>query len=305
VGYDNIQAIVGGSILGKALIFLFILKFVSWAISLGSGTSGGTLAPLFTIGGGLGSVLGAAALSIFPGIGIDVRVAALVGMAAMFAGASRALLASVIFAFEVTHQPLSLLPLLGGCTSAFLISSLLMRHTIMTEKIARRGARVLAEYSTDFLDQVLVKDAATRDVVALAADDSLADVRAWFASHAAGTQHQGFPVLDRDGFFLGALTRRDILDSQAPESAPLRQILHGSPAIVFEDNSLREAADHIVNENVGRLAVVARGNPRRVTGWLTRSDILAAHRRRLADSAVSHREINIHTGGLDRHLTAL
>ena len=288
VGYDNIEAIVGGSILGKALIFLFVLKFVSWAISLGSGTSGGTLAPLFTIGGGLGSVLGAASLSIFPSLGIDVRVAALVGMAAMFAGASRALLASVIFAFEVTHQPLSLLPLLGGCTSAFLISSLLMRHTIMTEKIARRGARVLAEYSTDFLDQVLVKDAAIRNVVALAADDSLADVRAWLASQAPGTQHQGFPVLDRDGFFLGALTRRDILDSQAPESAPLRQILHGSPAIVFEDNSLREAADHIVNENVGRLAVVARGNPRRVTGWLTRSDILAAHRRRLADSAVPH-----------------
>ncbi len=293
VGYDNIENIVNGHILGRALIFLFVLKFVSWAISLGSGTSGGTLAPLFTIGGGLGSVLGAGALAVFPGLGVDIRVAALVGMAAMFAGASRALLASVVFAFEATHQPLSLLPLLGGCTAAFLISSLMMRNTIMTEKIARRGARVLAEYSTDFLDQVLVKNAATRDVVALAADDSLAKVRAWFASHAAGTEHQGFPVLDGEGNFLGAVTRREIFDATDPETSTLRKILKGSPAIVFEDNSLREAADHIVVEDVGRLAVVARDNPRKVTGWLTRSDILAAHRQRLKDSSISNREIRI------------
>lgn len=293
VGYDNIENIVGGSLVGKALIILFILKFVSWAISLGSGTSGGTLAPLFTIGGGLGLVLGAAALAIFPTIGLDVRVAALVGMAAMFAGASRALLASVVFAFEVTHQPLSLLPLLGGCTAAFLISSLLMRNTIMTEKIARRGARVLAEFSTDFLDQVLVKDAAIRNVVALAAEDSLGAVRAWFASHAPGSDHQGFPVLDQNGNLVGVITARKILDSQKPEATPLRRILKGSPAVVFEDNSLREAADHMVMEKVRRLAVVARNNPHKVTGWLTTNELLEAHRQRLDDSLVSNREIDI------------
>ncbi|MGC1485944.1 MAG: chloride channel protein [Candidatus Acidiferrum sp.] len=300
VGYDNIENIVSGNILGKALIFLFVMKFISWAISLGSGTSGGTLAPLFTIGGGLGSVLGAASLWVFPGLGIDVRVAALVGMAAMFAGASRALLASVVFAFEATHQPLSLLPLLGGCTSAFLISSLMMRHTIMTEKIARRGVRVLAEYSTDFLDQVLVKSAARRDVVALSADDTLAAMRTWFASHVAGTEHQGFPVLDRDGNFIGTVTRREILAAKEPETSPLRQIIKRPPTIAFEDNSLREAADHMVVENVGRLAVVARDNPRKVIGWLTRSDILSAHRQRLDDSSLSNREIDIRTVSLNR-----
>ncbi len=310
VGYDNIDNIVSGNILGTALISLFVLKFVSWAISLGSGTSGGTLAPLFTIGGGLGSILGAASLWLFPGLGIDVRVAALVGMAAMFAGASRALLASVVFAFEATHQPLSLLPLLGGCTSAFLISSLMMRNTIMTEKIARRGVRVLAEYSTDFLDQVLVKSAARRDVVALCADDTLAAARTWFASHAAGTEHQGFPVLDRDGDFIGTVTRREILAATEPETSPLRHIIKRPPAIAFEDNSLREAADHMVVENVGRLAVVARDNPRKVIGWLTRSDILSAHRQRLEDSSRrtasalmtlrSNREIDIRTIRLNR-----
>ena len=300
VGYDNIENIVAGNIVGRALIVLFLLKFVSWAISLGSGTSGGTLAPLFTIGGGLGGVLGVAALHMLPGLGIDPRVAALVGMAAMFAGASRALLASVVFAFETTRQPLSLLPLLGGCTAAYLISVLMMRHTIMTEKIARRGARVLAEYTVDYLDQVLVRDAAARKVVALAADDALASVRAWFSSRAPGTAHQGFPVHDRNGDLVGVLTRRDIFNTEEPESSQLWRIIKRPPAVVFEDNSLREAADHMVGEEVGRLPVVARDNPRKVVGWLTRSDLLTAHRQRLEDRSRAERALQIRTVRLDR-----
>ena len=300
VGYDNIENIVAGNVLGRALIFLFLLKFVSWAISLGSGTSGGTLAPLFTIGGGLGSVLGAAALHIFPELGIDVRVAALVGMAAMFAGASRALLASVIFAFETTRQPLSLLPLLGGCTSAYLISALMMRYTIMTEKIARRGARVLEEYTTDYLEQVLVRDVAARQVVALAADDTLASVRAWLSSHGPGTGHQGFPVHDNTGNLVGVLTRRDIFKTDEPETSQLWRIIKRSPAIVYEDNSLREAADHMAREDIGRLPVVSRENPRKVIGWLTRSDLLSAHRRRLEEASHAERALEIRTVRLDR-----
>ena len=300
VGYDNIENIVSGSIVGRALIVLFVLKFVSWAISLGSGTSGGTLAPLFTIGGGLGGVLGVAASHLFPDLGIDPRVAALVGMAAMFAGASRALLASVVFAFETTRQPLSLLPLLGGCTSAYLISALLMRHTIMTEKIARRGAAVPAEYTADYLDQVLVRDAASRQVVALAADDTLASVRAWLSSRTPGTGHQGFPVHDHNGNLVGVLTRRDIFNTQEPETSQLWRIIKRPPAIVFESNSLREAADHMVKEEVGRLPVVARDNPCKVIGWLTRSDLLSAHRQRLEDASRAERALEIRTVRLDR-----
>jgi CBS domain-containing protein len=221
-------------------------------------------------------------------------------MAAMFAGASRALLASVVFAFETTRQPLSLLRLLGGCTAAFLISSLLMRHTIMTEKIARRGARVLTEYAADYLDQVLVRDAATRDVVALAADDTLESVRAWLGSRVPGTGHQGFPVLDRDGNLAGVVTRRDLFDADEPGNLPLRKIVKSPPAIVFEDSSLREAADHMIREQIGRLPVVARDNPHRVTGWLTRSDLLNAHGQRLEDASRLDRHLSIRTIVLDR-----
>jgi H+/Cl- antiporter ClcA len=146
VGYDNIEHIVAGDMAGRALLFLCAMKFVSWSLSLGSGTSGGTLAPLFTVGGGLGALLGSLVARLLPAAGVDVRIAALVGMAAIFAGASRALLASVVFAFETTRQPLSLLPLLGGCAAAYLISCAIMRNSIMTEKIARRGVRVPDEW---------------------------------------------------------------------------------------------------------------------------------------------------------------
>ena len=146
VGYDNISNILAGNFTNAVLLSLVVLKFVSWSIALGSGTSGGTLAPLFTIGGGLGGLLGILCVHFFPGLGIDPRIAALVGMAAIFAGASRALLTSVVFAFETTRQPIGLLPLLGGCTAAFMISSLMMRYTIMTEKLARRGTHVPTEY---------------------------------------------------------------------------------------------------------------------------------------------------------------
>jgi len=147
---------------------------------------------------------------------------------------------------------------------------------------------------------VLVRDAARRQVVALAADDTLASVRAWLSSRAPGTGHQGFPVHDRNGDLVGVLTRRDIFNTAEPETSQLWRILKRPPAIVFDDNSLREAADHMVSQEIGRLPVVARENPRKVIGWLTRSDLLTAHRQRLQDASHSERALEIRTVRLDR-----
>jgi len=278
VGYDNIDDLVSGKMIGAAALLLCLFKFLSWSISLGSGTSGGTLAPLFTIGGACGVAIGGIASRALPHLRIDVRICALVGMAAIFAGASRALLASVVFAFETTLQPLGLLPLLGGCTAGYLVSSLLMRNTIMTEKLARRGVRVPSEYAADFLDLINVADAATAEVITVRADESITSLRARAAIH------QGFPVVDANGNLLGVLTRRDVLDPSKPDSMRAADLITRSPAIIFPDNSLREAADHMVRENVGRLPVVSRENPRRVIGFITRSDLLRAHERRLAEA---------------------
>ncbi|HEX5473994.1 MAG TPA: chloride channel protein [Vicinamibacterales bacterium] len=297
VGYDNITNTLDGNIVGGALLSLGILKFVSWAISLGSGTSGGTLAPLMTIGGALGGAAAPFIARAVPFAGIDARIAALVGMGAMFAGASRALLASVVFAFEATRQPMSLLPLLGGCTASFFISSLMMRHSIMTEKIARRGQRVLGEYSVDYLDTILVKDRASRPPEVLPGERLVGDVRKWITSRAPGSSHQGFPVVDASGLLIGVVTRRDLLDDAKPADKKVKDLIRRPPAVVFENSSLREAADHMVRENVGRLPVVTRDQPRRVTGMITRSDLLTAHKRRLIERDRAEQSLRIEIPG--------
>jgi CIC family chloride channel protein len=293
VGYDNIERIVSGDVVGTALLALVVLKFLSWAIALGSGTSGGTLAPLFTIGGGLGSVLGAAVIALAPTLGLDVRIAALVGMAAIFAGASRALLASVVFAFETTRQPMGLLPLLGGCSAAYLVSLLLMKHTIMTEKLARRGTRVDAEYAVDFLSQVLVREIASTDVVVLKASDPIEEVRDWMASRDPESLHQGFPVVDDSGALVGVVTRRNLLNLDLPIDSVVRDIITRPPVVIYDDNTAREAADHMVREQVGRLPVVKRSDPKHVVGIVTRSDLLSAHARRLAAADRASRQIEL------------
>ena len=157
VGYDNIARLLTGSTPLKVIIFLCALKYLSWSISLGSGTSGGTLAPLFTIGGALGALLGTVILSWFPDSGINIPTAALVGMAAMFAGASRAWLTSIVFALETTGQFNGLLPLLAGCVAAYFVSFFLMKGSIMTEKILRRGVKTPDAYEPDILRNVAVR----------------------------------------------------------------------------------------------------------------------------------------------------
>jgi CBS domain-containing protein len=242
---------------------------------------------LFTVGGGLGALFGSIAANLAPSLGIDVHVAALVGMAAIFAGASHALLAAVIFAFETTRQPMGLLPILAGSSTAYLIALFLLRGSIMTEKLARRGTPVSTEYVADFLDRVQVRDALTREVATIAGSQTLGEVRAWLATRSAPTVHQAFPVVDDDGGLLGVVNRYELLDAKGDNGMRVRELVISAPAVVYEENSLREAADHMVRTKVGRLPVVVRGEPRRIVGILSRSDLLSAHADRLDAAMVT------------------
>jgi H+/Cl- antiporter ClcA len=291
VGYTNIAAVLAGQIGLGTMLSLCVLKLVSWSIALGSGTSGGTLAPLFTIGGALGGVLGISIASVAPWLHVDPRMAALVCMAAIFAGASRAFLTSVVFAFETTQQPHGLLPLLGACAAAYLISGLMMRNTIMTEKIVRRGVRVPSDYAADYLDQIYVRDACSRNVVSLGADQTVGEIRTWLSSDGASTKHQGFPVVDKQGQLLGVVTRRQLYDASLADNALAASLVKRPPLVVREDHTLREAADHMVESEVGRLIVIARNAPHRMVGIVTRGDLLAAHAQRLKEARQASRHL--------------
>ncbi|HWS71555.1 MAG TPA: CBS domain-containing protein, partial [Thermoanaerobaculia bacterium] len=145
---------------------------------------------------------------------------------------------------------------------------------IMTEKLARRGVRVPAEYAADYLDGISVSAVCATDVVTLRADQTVDEARAIVATH------QGFPVVDEHERLIGVVTRRDFL---AAEAGTVRSLVTKPPAVIFPDSSLRDAADQMVRHNVGRLPVVAREEPTRVVGFLTRSDLLSAHAQRLTE----------------------
>jgi len=302
VGYENISDILMSRLTLSVAATSFLLKFISWSIALGSGTSGGTLAPLFTIGGGLGMVLGAAAARIFPGANVDPHVAALVGMAALFAGASRGLLTSAVFAYETTLQPLGLLPLLAGCTTAYFVSCLLMRNTIMTEKIARRGVDVPAEYLSDLLAFLKVSQVATSKVTILSADETVQSIRHRLSTGQPDWTHQGYPVVDADGNLLGVLTLRDFHDPTHNPGRPIGELIRRPPITIAPDATLRDAVNEMIVHDVGRLVVADPANRRKVVGIITRSDLLRAQRRALddmilAEPAVSWRRRRRRAGG--------
>ena len=187
-------------------------------------------------------------------------------MAAVFAGASRAVLTSVIFAFETTLQPMGLPPLLGGCLASLVVSGWLMPRTIMTEKIARRGVSVPAEYAADSLELVNVRAVATRAVTCLRGDETVEAARARLVAGGAVLLHHGFPVLDERGHLTGVVTLRDLHEppGSVRPSDPVQRLVRRPSVVVYADCNLRDAVDHMVRHGVGRLPVIERDDPGRV-----------------------------------------
>src|SRR5262249_37783598 len=163
VGYDNITHLLQGDMVLRAILLLLIVKGVIWAVALGSGTSGGVLAPLLIIGGALGALLGRLLPGSEPGLW------ALVCMAAMMGGTMRSPLTATLFAVELTGNFQVLLPVLVACLAAHTLTVLLLRRSILTEKIARRGHHVVREYSIDPFELARVGDVMIKTVDTLSA----------------------------------------------------------------------------------------------------------------------------------------
>jgi CBS domain-containing protein len=160
--------------------------------------------------------------------------------------------------------------------------------------------RVPAEYHADFLDTVLVRSAMSKSVVSLLANQTLGQVRAWVHSRAEGTSHQGFPVLDpQTHLVVGVLTRRQLLDDELSPEVAVGSLIRMPAKVIYDDLTLRDAADHMVNHDIGRLPVVSRSRPGQVIGMITRSDLLRAHRRRIADEESRVRLLGWRSNGQD------
>jgi CBS domain-containing protein len=271
VGYDNIEGALAGAFTWKAMIVLVVAKFVSWAVALGTGTSGGTLAPLMTFGSGLGWLITAGCAALAPSAGIDPRVGALVGMTAMFAGASRALMASIAFALESTQQIHAVVPIVAGVSIAYFVSCLLMRTTIMTEKLVRRGVTVASEYDVDPLAHVAVGTLATMTLHALQLEQTVGEALAELGRK--GYRHQAYPLVAGTRV-VGVVTARELLAADA--TTKLADIVKREPVVVTPSETARAAANRMAEEEVGRLVVVSDKDPGVPLGMITRSDVVRA-----------------------------
>ncbi|MVN21376.1 chloride channel protein [Mucilaginibacter arboris] len=272
VGYDNITSLLSGSLPLTIVLSLLFFKFLSWAIALGSGTSGGTLAPLLTLGGAAGAVLGALILSIFPNCGISIPLAALTGMAAMFAGASRAYLTSITFALEATMQSHALLPLLGACTASYLVSFFLMENTIMTEKIARRGVFTPDSFEPDSLGKLTVSQVMSANTRILREEDTVKHIKDWLSNNPSMQQNY-FIAVTREDTFAGILQLTDLYKQALEPENPVRTILKSSNAYIQPLDSLRKAVNIMSAAGLEILPVVSSAD-NKVTGVLTSGDIL-------------------------------
>jgi H+/Cl- antiporter ClcA len=275
VGYDNITHVLSGKMTLQLILTLGIMKFISWVIALGSGTSGGTLAPLLTIGGAIGAALGIAASALFPKMGINVTMAALIGMSAMFAGSSRALLTSIIFAIETTGQVNALLPLLAACIAAYFVSYFLMSNTIMTEKIARRGVKTPDIYKPDILEKITVQQVLS-DATVISGNTTIAEVRTWLQQE-KDQQGNYYIVVDPKGAFRGIVSGSNLFSMHHDVKQPIEALIKRKPVAVTPTDTLKIAVELMAMENVDVLPVIVPAN-NTVTGVLSYRDILAGYR---------------------------
>ncbi|MET3501706.1 H+/Cl- antiporter ClcA/predicted transcriptional regulator [Mucilaginibacter rubeus] len=289
VGYDNIITILSGTLSLMLIVRLCLFKFLSWAIALGSGTSGGTLAPLLTIGGAAGAAFGALVHLVFPEVGISIPIAALIGMAAMFAGASRAYLTSITFALEATMQSHALLPLLGACTASYLVSFFLMENTIMTEKIARRGVYTPDSYEPDLLQVLTVADVNNEVGETLKSNSTIAETRAWLTGN--NITQSFFIVTKNDGSYAGMVSLTDIYNHSISAELTISNITKASKQAVRSNDPLKRVVEIMAEESAEVLPVIAAGNT--IAGQISYKEILNTYYQYVAENRKQNTQISL------------
>lgn len=288
VGYDTIGDILNGNLAWKLLLIVMLAKFAALVISLGSGTSGGLLAPTFMWSAAMGGLFAMIANHVFPSAHLSPGAFALVAMGAVFGAASRATFSFIIFAFEITRDYNSVLPLMLVAVIADGIAMLFMpRSSIMTEKLARRGLHVHQEYEADVLAQSTVSETMEKNAPVIAAGTTVGEVAERIARHdPAVARYEAMLIVDSEGKLKGVVTRGDILRALDKDSSGALKVEEaGSTKLVvtYPDELISEAVAKMLQFQVGRLPVVDHADDRKIVGYLNRAAIMAARMRRLRD----------------------
>jgi len=290
VGYDTISDILNNNLALKLLILIAVFKALALVISLGSGTSGGLLAPMFMSSAALGGVFAVVVNRMIPSAHLSPGAYALVAMAAVFGAASRATFAFIVFAFEITRDYNAILPLMLGCVIADLIALRYLPSSIMTEKLARRGLKVPEEYEATALKMVRVAEVMRKDVKPISPEMTVGELATHMAHGDPGFNlTQGLPIATSEGQLVGIVTQGDLLRALEADPQGKMTVLEAGtrdPIVAYLDEMVFDALFRALENNIGRLPVVSRENPRQFAGYLSRSSILNAWTRQMEEEGV-------------------
>ncbi len=301
VGYDVIRAELTGQIGLSLVVSILVVKTLIWSLSLGSGTSGSIMAPLFLIGGALGAVES----SVFPKVGLGFW--AIIGVAGVLGGVMRSPFTGVVFAIELTGRLDLLLPLLIANTVAYAGSVLLLRRSVLTEKIARRGFHVRQEYDVDPLEALFVDQVMPDGCLLLLEDSSVATA---LAEVQAGSQDQRaqrlYPVVGPDGLLVGVVSASQLEAAVAVgrRDDPVGQLASASLVVAHGDDTLRTAAVLMAETGFTRLPVTMRADPRRPVGVVSLKQLMAGRLRDLAEERDTEQLLRLRTPRLARRHAA-
>jgi CIC family chloride channel protein len=291
VGYDVIGQLLRGDAPLKLILGVLIVKSLMWGISLGSGTSGGVLAPLLMMGGALGAL----EAMFLPNQGAGFWP--LIAMGAILGGTMRSPLTGVIFSFELTSDYHSILPLLIACVVAHAFTVLTLKRSILTEKISRRGHHLTREYVVDPLESLAVEDVMRTNITALPARSTLAEVKKAMIRHEVGDGQRVYPIIDEQNSVLGVVTRADLQVMEDHDGSSgkvkLSDLAKPQPLFAHPDEPLRYVVNRMAASAVTRFPVVERGPENRLLGMISLEDLLKAREFSLHEELQKERVLHL------------
>src|SRR5499427_1534972 len=284
VGYETIGNLIQGDVPSHIIIGVLVVKSTIWALALGSGTSGGVLAPLLMIGGALGGVES----MFFPKEGAGFWP--LISMGAILGGTMRVPFTAVMFALELTHDFNAFLPLFIAVIVAYAFTVLVMKRSILTEKISRRGFHLSREYAIDPLEILSVREVMRTNVVTLPPKTNIQDL--FNTELAADAAQRLFPVVNAHAELTGVLTFKD-LQNVRDGACTIAEIQKKSVVTAFPDEPLRLIVYRMAETGLTRMPVVARGGTAKVVGMISLADLLRARTRDLEEERRRERVLRL------------
>jgi H+/Cl- antiporter ClcA/predicted transcriptional regulator len=289
-GYSTIGDVLNVNLAFTVLLLILILKAAVVLLSLGSGTSGGTLAPMFMISGAIGSAFAIVVNRIVPGAHLSPGAYAVAAMGALLCACARATFTFMVCAIETTHDFHAVVPVILVCVIADAIAVRFMPNSIMTEKLARLGFSTRHEYELNALKQLSVADVMARDVAIAAPGDTIRELADRFAAgDLKMSRHQALPIVDSSGKLQGIVTQGDLL--RALEFDPsgrmnVRDAGAQSLIVAYPDERVFDAVTKMLNNNIGRLPVVDRDDPGKMVGYLNRANVMGSWRGHMREESV-------------------